>query len=109
MPGGNVPLGQRQAGIYFAFAHEKITVSSAVITLTAATYRSGEKKAQIAFITTETQDIRYTYDGTTPTSSTGHYSFAGTAITLFGTHDIENFKAIRATGADGAISVTYEG
>lgn len=106
---GNVPISQRQAGVFFAFAFEQLTVTNAVKTLTAATYVSGAKKAQIAFITVESADIRYTYDGTTPSGSVGHLAVAGTAITLFGSHDIENFKAYRDASSDATISVTYEG
>jgi hypothetical protein len=106
---GNVPIGPRTAGIYFGFNYEKLTVSNTAIGLTSSAYTSGDKTAQIAFITIETNDVRYTYDGTTPTTSIGHYALAGSAITLFGTHDIQNFRVIRATGSDAAISVTYEG
>jgi hypothetical protein len=111
MPGGNVPIAQRQAGIYFAFAFEQLTVTSATKVLTAATYQVGDKKAQIAFITVEDYDIRYTYDGTAPSGTNGHLATAGTAITLFGVHDIENFQAYLDGGAGGnsTISVTYEG
>ena len=111
MPAGNVPVQQRQVGTYFAFALEQLTITTAVNVLTAATYVSGDKKAQIAFITVEDYDIRYTYDGTTPTDAIGHLATAGTAITLFGTHDIENFQAYLDAGAggDAIITVTYEG
>jgi len=111
MSQGNVPVAQRQVGTYFAFNFEQLTVTSAVKTLTAAEYQSGNKKAQIAFITVEDYDIRYTYDGSTPSGTVGHLAAAGTAITLFGTHDIENFKCYLdgAAGADSTISVTYEG
>lgn len=109
MPSGNVPIAQRQAGVFFAFNFEQLTVTNAVKTLTATKYQSGSKKAQIAFITVESADIRYTYDGTTPDGNVGHLAVAGTALTLFGTHDIENFKAYRDAGSDAIISVTYEG
>lgn len=109
MASGNVPIAQRQAGIYFAFAYEQLTVTNAVKTLTSTVYQSGDKKAQIAFITVEDADIRFTYDGSTPSATNGHLLRADSVLTLYGTHDIENFKAFRAAGTDAEINVTYEG
>ena len=108
MAGSQVPILQRIAGQYVAFAHEALTVSNAVKTLTAATYIVGERYSQAAFITLEDADIRYTYDGTTPSATVGHLLTQGSALTLMGHHDISNFKAYRAGSVDGTIHVTYE-
>lgn len=109
MPSGNVPIAQRQAGVYFAFNFEQVTVAATAIGFTVAEYQSGDKKAQIAFLTVETADIRYTYDGTTPTSTIGHLLTDGSSLTLKGAHDIENFRAIRTGAVSAVLSCTFEG
>lgn len=109
MASTQVPIGARTAGQYAAFAHEVLTVTNAVQTLTAATYIVGARYAQVAFITVEDANIRYTYDGTTPSATVGHLLTDGSALTLTGHHDISTFKAFRAAGVDAEIRVTYEG
>lgn len=97
---------------YNGFAYEAITVSSAVKTLTEATYNPATSnedspRAKRALITVETDQIRYTYNGTTPTSSIGHLLSAGDVLSLNGYGNIKRFKAIRVT-TDASIKVTYE-
>jgi len=92
-----------------AFAKEELTVSSTVVALTSSVYRpTGQTAASKAFITVEDNPIRYWYDGSDPTSTSGHLAAAGATIELEPLEDIENFKCIRATAADAAIKVTYE-
>lgn len=54
-----------------------------------------------------TNDIRVTFDGTAPTSTVGHLVVAGSSLNLDGTANIAAFRAIRAGGTSGNISVTY--
>lgn len=108
MSGSQVPIGVRTAGQYVAFAHEELTVTNAVKVLTAATYKVGDRYAQAAFITVEDADVRYTYDGTTPSATVGHLLTQGSSITLAGYHDISTFKAYRSAAVDGTLHVTYE-
>lgn len=103
-----VPQQVRQAAQYVAFAHETLTVTNAVQVLTAATYAVGNRYAQAAFITLEDAEIRYTYDGTTPSGTVGHLLTAGSSLELHGYHDISTFKAYRAGGVDASLRVTYE-
>jgi len=92
-----------------AFAKEELTVSSTVVALTSSVYRpTGQTAASKAFITVEDNPIRYWYDGSEPTPTSGHLANAGDKIELEPLEDIENFKCIRATTADAAIKVTYE-
>ena len=109
MPQGNVPIDQRQAGIFFAFGHEQLPVGAAAIVFTPATYIVGNRQAQVAYVTCEDANIRYRYDGTDPTATTGHLLFSGETLTLAGPTNIASFSAIRAGGVDGEINVTYEG
>lgn len=92
-----------------AFAYESVTVSNAVVTLTAATHTpTGAASARLAIITVEDQSLRYTYDGTVPdASAVGHQAKADTTIALAGINNIRRFKAIRVSGTDSKIKVTY--
>jgi hypothetical protein len=84
-------------------AHESVTVGAAAIGLTAATYRRARK----AFLTLETAQIRFNYDGTTPTSTVGHLMEVGQTLELKNHDEIVNFLAIR-TGSSGTLKVSYE-
>lgn len=92
---------------YAQYAYESITVGYPAKSLTAATYG----RATRAYITVETTAIRYTLDGTsTPTSAgVGHLSsiVANNPIILVNADEIKNFRAVRSSGADGTIKVTY--
>jgi len=109
MPQGNVPIRQRQAHQYYGFAYESLTVSTTAIALSAASYIAGNKKAQVAHITIETNPINYTYDGvTTPTAAIGHNLVATSTIEIEGHNNIVNARFIRSGAADATIKVTYE-
>lgn len=99
----------RTAGQYAAFAHETLTVTNAVKVLTASTYVVGSRYSQAAYITIEDADVRYTYDGTTPSATVGHLLTSGSSIALSGHRDISTFKAYRAAGIDATLRITYEG
>lgn len=105
---GNANKINMIAGLHKAFAHESITVDNTAQAFTAATYLTGGEKAKRAVITIELAQIRYTYDGTTPTSSVGHLCNPFDVITLIGSDNITNFRAIRAGSTNATIKVTYE-
>lgn len=86
-----------------ASAYESITVSDAVVELTAATYGD----AVMAFITVEDESMRARWDGTDPTAAEGHLAGDGDTIPLMSAADIANFRAIRADADDATIRVTY--
>lgn len=93
-----------------AYEAEMLTVSDSVETLTASKINptSGLKvAAQAVLITVADQSIRYWVSGDTPTASVGHLVPAGSSIEIHGNNNLKNFKAIRATGADAEIAVTY--
>lgn len=101
-------------GYLQATDYEKIAVSTVVKTLTAGTLEKTTTavahdigRVRLAFITVETNSIRYTEDGTAPTSGdVGHLVTAGSVITIFGFQNLKNFKCIRDS-ADATIRVTY--
>jgi len=95
-------------GIAWALEDEKITVSFTTKTLTAANY-SG---ALSAIFSVEGNDIKITLDGVTIPTSGGTgiivkkdavYSNILTSKTA-----IENFKAVRASGTDATINISYQ-
>lgn len=99
-----------------AVGFEQISVAATAVGFTTTQYRnkaSGGIDARIALVTLEgtagTNDIRYTFDGTTPTTSVGHLLPAGQAIVVRGLGNITKFRAIRAGSTSGVISVTYFG
>lgn len=67
---------------------------------------SATTTAEIAVITVETASIRYEYDGTAPTATTGHLVAAGATFAITGTDAIRAFRAIRATGVNAVLTVT---
>jgi hypothetical protein len=100
-------------------SYESLTSTTAVKTLTATKYRvvsvlgSGSPAhtvatviAEEALVTVETNSIRWTVDGTTPSTTVGHLAAAGDVIDLEGFDAIRKFQFTRAS-ADGAIHVTY--
>lgn len=88
------------------FAFETITVSSSSIGFTAGTYSPTTGPAIMALVTTETNPLRFTADGTTPTGSVGHLAAASSQIEVCGTQAVRNFRMIR-TGSDATVQVTY--
>ncbi len=96
--------------VLYSATFEQISVTSgAVVTPTAAkiaadgVYPSG---AIAALCTLETASIRWTCDGTTPTSTVGHLMTVGEALEITGHKDIVDFKAI-APSTTGTLSCTY--
>ena len=100
-------------GIYKPFTYETISsVSSASIGYTASIISPTDKKLEPtrAFCTVEGTQIRYRYDGTDPTETTGHIANVGDVIVMMGPDALANFEFISTTaGSTGAsIKVTYE-
>lgn len=63
--------------------------------------------AMHAVITVEVQPVRATFDGTTPTSSTGLLLPVGTVLTLGNSLDMINAAKFIETTGGAAISVAY--
>jgi hypothetical protein len=88
-------------------AFEQLTVSNTVKTLTEGVYKPNRReKAQKAFISVETDAIRFLTNGDTPTSSFGMPASNGDTIELESFDEIAKFKAIRVTN-DATINITY--
>ncbi len=103
-----------------AIGRETKTVDNTAggVGLTATVYKDKDgggqfkQDARIAFITIdgdiETNDIRWTVDGTAPVAgTTGHLAQAGDVIELKGFGNITKFRAIREGASSGTLQVTY--
>ena len=91
---------------YEAYDKETITVGSTAVGFTS----SKISNCKIAFCTLDPDGgaIRFWIDGSTPTSTSGHYVAPGGNITIAGPNNISNFKAIKAGTRDGVLQVTYK-
>ena len=89
---------------------EGLTVSNTVQVLTPDKYKNSTTSggASSAFITNYGASIRYTYDGTTPSSTVGHVLPDGGILVLQGQNQMESFKCIRLSSTDSALYCTYE-
>lgn len=87
-----------------AFAYEAVVVSSTAVALTGAVLAGANR----ALLYVEAADIRYRYDGGTPTAAEGMVAAVGDTIVLEGTQNLTQFKAIRSAGSDATLRATYE-
>ncbi len=97
-----------QSWSYGAF--EQITVAGTAIGFTASaiTPTTGGPQATVAVCYLETNEVRYTVDGTTPTSTVGTIWSVGTTMTFVSHNVLMQFRAIR-TGSSGQLDCTYFG
>ena len=103
-------IDQRLAvvGKYKAYNYESITVTDTAIGLTASILNTTIKPKR-AFLTIETAQLRYRYDGTDPTDTEGHIlNPVVNYLIIEGWHNLNNFKAIRTGAISGVIKVSYE-
>ena len=102
LSGTEVPLiTETMAESWTAF--ESITVSSTALALT----ENLSEVASLAFITVESQAVRYRIDGQDPTASVGHVIEAGGNLTLEGPWELDKFRVIRRDASDATLRVTY--
>jgi len=98
--------GKSRDVVRSGITHESITIDNTAggKGLTAASAASSNR----IFISAETADMRFRYDGGAPTTTVGHLLEPGDILILYGTENIKNFLAIRTGDDSGAIKVTYE-
>lgn len=104
----SLPVNVESRSTPVPFAHESITVSNAVKSLTEATYApatQGQVAANVAWITVADDNIRYWLDGSSPTATVGHVLADGDGLEIGG-QAIRLFRCIRET-TDAIISVSY--
>lgn len=65
--------------------------------------------AMRAVLTVEAQPLRWTDNGTAPTTTVGILELAGSRFELYGKDSMLAFRAIRTTGTSSAIGISYYG
>lgn len=89
------------------FAYETITVSSTALGFTTATaFPDGLQPADAAFVSVETDAIRFRVDGIVPTAAIGHKIASDGSFWVYGTLNCRKLRMIRVTN-DATIRVTY--
>lgn len=92
------------------FAFEALTVADSVQVLSPSLYKDSSTSggADSAFLTNDGAEIRYRFDGGTPTSTVGHVLADGGILVLQGQNQMAAFKCIRTGAVSSEISVTFE-
>jgi hypothetical protein len=94
------------AAVYLAY--EQVTVAASAIGFTSTAITPvGRLKATTATCRLETAEIRYTIDGTTPTTTVGTPLEPLEGVTLNGHDVLLNFLAIRTGGTSGTLNCVY--
>lgn len=107
-PGKTAPGGCTNAPSLNPFAFEQVTVSTASIGFTAATFApSGQTPADFAVVSVESQAIRYRDDGVAPSTTVGHVVAAASSFTVCGLNSIRIVRFIRDDASDATLDVSY--
>lgn len=85
--------------------YEALTIDNTVGGIACTTVKVGT--CTKAFMTLETAQIRFTTDGTAPTTSVGHLLNIGEVLKLDSAEDIAAFRAIRTGATSGSLRCTY--
>ena len=93
-------------GKFIPFDFETITVATTAIGLTASKLISSPKPKR-AYITVETAQCRFRYDGTDPSSTVGHLLVPTSSILVEGYTQLNNIKFIRTGTTSATLQVTY--
>ena len=91
-----------------AYSHEALTVTNGAAVSLTSTLRapSNQPSARAIYLTVETAEIRMRYDGTAPTTTTGHAVPSAATMTLYGVSNLSNLRLI-ASSATATVRVTY--
>jgi hypothetical protein len=89
------------------YAYDQITVADTAVGL-GTNWQTGEHTHIRAVLTAFNGHMRYRYDGTAPTSTTGHLLSHGDSLIIEGSVNVNQFKAIRAGSQSGVLCVTFE-
>jgi len=82
---------------------ETLPVSSSVVPLTASKYGNLNR----AKITCGAANIRFTVDGTTPSTTAGHILYDSDEVTLTSRGEVVGFRAIRDDSTDASLACSY--
>lgn len=106
-----------QTRFFTAYTHDAsaIAVTNSAVGLTALnlTPASGDYRAELVIFTVECAGgvtacpLRYTVDGTTPTTTKGNLIDYGYTLSIYNYDNTSKFKAIRTGATSGSIQATY--
>lgn len=82
---------------------ETLNVSSSVVPLTASKYGNLNR----ALVTCGAANIRFTVDGTTPSTAVGHILYDSDEVKLTSREEIVGFRAIRDDSTDASLACSY--
>jgi len=97
---------QHVIGKYIPYDYETITVANTAKGLTASKLTTAIKPKKV-FITSETAQLRYRYDGTDPTDTVGHILNPMSILVLEGYSQLNNVKFIRTGATSAILQVSY--
>ena len=80
---------------------ETLTVGAAAMGLTVPT------TAEAAYLSCETNDVRWRADGADPTLTVGHLLTKGNLLLMPGRDILLQFRMVRSGGGDAVLSCTY--
>lgn len=96
-------------GKHKAYDREDVTVDATVggvkLDVTKLDTQPNPKRV---YITIENAQIRFTYDGTAPTTTLGHILHPMDSLYVEGYTNMKNFRAIRTGATSGKLICTYE-
>jgi hypothetical protein len=101
----SIPPGTR----LIPMAFEEKTVTTTATTFTPATYQPGTDSnewARAAYVSVETDSIRWRVVGT-PTASSGHPIAAGQSYMFCSLDSVAAFSMIRSGAANAKVTITY--
>lgn len=92
-----------------AATFEQITVANTAIGFTAAKIDPvGGPQMNVASCRLETAEVRFSYDGTTPTSSVGTLLEIGDVFYIAGHDQLLQFRAIRTGASSGQLDCHFD-
>lgn len=94
-----------------AYRTKTSTISNSAVAISAAgwSWTAGDlAAADFAMITAHAQPVVITWDGTTPTSTTGLYLGAGNTVAITGNANVQAVQLIRQGSSDATVSITLE-
>lgn len=86
---------------------EALTIADSALAFTSGTYIANGIVATKAVFVLEGGQVRFTVDGSTVGTATGHLIEIGDVVTVEGRHAVRNFSAIRTGATSGTAWVTY--
>lgn len=99
-----MPMSTTHADSFVAAAVSNTALTMLTFGFTQAQINAAER----ARITCASNAVRYRYDGVAPDASTGHLLAVSSETIIEGNINISQLQFIRATGSDGALSITLE-